>query len=529
MAEISARQTSPESYDAVPYDSRPYAQTNPLVLQGIARLFGLRTPAPGGARILEIGCSSGGNIIPIAACYPKSQCTGIDYSPRQIEAAKEDAKALGLSNLDLQCLPVMDVTKALGEFDYIICHGILSWVSPEMQEAIFRICKNNLARGGIAYISYNTLPGWNSVKSVRDLMLFHTERYADPIAKAKAAREILAFMGDAMKECKNPMLDSFNREATLINAQGDTYLLHDHLEANNIPFYFYEFMERAQVHGLQYVADTSVEHMFSGNFSPATAAVIAASENIIRSEQYMDFIYNRRFRNTLLTHDDQPVDHKVQSGVLHEGFILSRFTCPPNFGDHDITRGQMLSFQTAGGVMISSAAPAALAMLQCLREQNGKALRISELAMLVKAKLESVRQAVPSDLENMIVTYVLRYIFAGGIVFLLEPLPFTATPAEKPKLFPLAQLQAKRQPWVTNRRQEVITLSAFDKAFMPYVDGTRDQPALVEQLLPHFLAKKMVLNENKIPVTDEASLRQKIPPCVSQVLLYYTQQALLEG
>jgi len=537
MAMITAQTTQPDdtstaaAYDDVPYASHPFPQTNPLSLQGVAKLFGLTAPIPDKARILEIGCASGCNILAIAALYPKSQCVGIDYSAKQIEQGKKDLKELGISNLELKHMSVSDITADFGLFDYIICHGVMSWVPRDVQDKILDVCKANLSKDGIAYISYNTLPGWNSIRSMRDMMLYHTERFSDPATKAQQARQILKFVSEGMRAKNNPMSAMLDRENTLLGKHPDYYLLHDHMEDNNFPFYFHEFMERAGQRGLQYVADVDLEKMFTGNLPTATAEILATSNDIVRTEQYMDFIYDRRFRSTLLCHNDRILNRNIDHTILLQGFLTSRFTYPADFKDHDISSNQSLPFPTPGGMTLNSSDPVVLAMLQIFMELQPQPIRIADLAERVQEKLRKAKSPLPQGdktaLENVLCTHALRNIFLGAMHFYLQDMPFIATVSEKPMLSALARNQAGRQGWITTQRQEAITLTIFDKVFIPHVDGTHSVKELEGILLPYFKSKALVMNDNNAPVTDIAVIKAKIPDIVKFTLQRFAELGLL--
>ena len=151
-----------QAYDAVPYASHPFPQSAPENLEAIAHLFGLAACPPAQARVLELGCASGGNLIPLAARYPQLQAVGIDLSTVQVQQGQQDIARAGLGNVTLQNMNLEEVDASLGQFDYIICHGVYSWVPPAVQTAILRIASENLAPDGVAYISYNTYPGWKA-------------------------------------------------------------------------------------------------------------------------------------------------------------------------------------------------------------------------------------------------------------------------------------------------------------------------------------------------------------------------------
>jgi len=91
-------------YDRVPYESFPYAQSHPEHLSVIATLFGIRARPVTECCVLELGCASGGNLIPMAAAFPRSRFVGVDYSSRQVERAQEIVARLGLSNISFVCM-----------------------------------------------------------------------------------------------------------------------------------------------------------------------------------------------------------------------------------------------------------------------------------------------------------------------------------------------------------------------------------------------------------------------------------------
>jgi cyclopropane fatty-acyl-phospholipid synthase-like methyltransferase len=153
------------TYDAIPYPSNPFRQTRPERLAAIAKLFGLDAPPAERCRVLEIGCSMGGNLVVMAQDNPESQYVGIDASSRQIAEGWKTVEALGLGNLQLKHMDVLDVTEDLGRFDYVICHGVFSWVPARVQSKILEICQRQLAQNGIGYISYNTYPAGTSAAS----------------------------------------------------------------------------------------------------------------------------------------------------------------------------------------------------------------------------------------------------------------------------------------------------------------------------------------------------------------------------
>ena len=183
-------------YDEVPYDSHAFPQSAPEQLAAIAYLFGLDSPDVSSARVLEIGCSTGGNLIPFAARHPQAHVVGIDLSQVQIDEGRRRVQALGLRNLELLQgdIAAMDLTE-LGQFDFIVSHGVYSWVPETVQDAILAAFQRLLAPEGVAYLSYNTYPGWKAKEIVRDAMLMRGAVGGTPTERLGYARGMISFLG----------------------------------------------------------------------------------------------------------------------------------------------------------------------------------------------------------------------------------------------------------------------------------------------------------------------------------------------
>ena len=160
---------SPIDYEALPYSSMPFPQCQPTHLAALAALHSRCAPPVETARVLELGCASGGNLIPLAARLPNAAFEGVDLSVRHVEEGNSLVRALALRNVCIFQGDIAALDLSGREFDYVICHGVFSWTPAAVQEAIFRICAQNLSTNGVAYISYNVLPGWHLQLIVRDI------------------------------------------------------------------------------------------------------------------------------------------------------------------------------------------------------------------------------------------------------------------------------------------------------------------------------------------------------------------------
>nr|VFK58632.1 MAG: Methyltransferase domain-containing protein [Candidatus Kentron sp. TUN]VFK67430.1 MAG: Methyltransferase domain-containing protein [Candidatus Kentron sp. TUN] len=304
------------TYDTIPYPSYSYPQSAPGTLSAIARIFGMQPTHVTKARVLEIGCASGGNLLPLAARYPAATFLGVDLSEKQIEQAKQQASALDLENITFEAKSILEFDIKEEKFDYIIAHGVYSWVPANVQERILEICGENLSNNGVAFVSYNTLPGWNAVKTIRDMMLYHTRNFDEPAQKVLEARRILNFVIEGLEAASGPHKQILEREVNTLKETDDNYLLHDHLEVINDPCYFHEFMEKAGKHGLIYLGDAGLPSMFLGNYTERVSNTLRQIDDTIRQEQYLDFIDNRRFRETLLVKEGCSLNRRLTPAIL---------------------------------------------------------------------------------------------------------------------------------------------------------------------------------------------------------------------
>ena len=324
-----------DSYDDFLYVSKAFANCSINSLIATARIYGL-DPAPiKGARVLELGSSCGGNIIPQALYYPEATFTGIDLSSVQIKHGHELIESMGLTNVTLLEKDIMDIDDDFGTFDYIIVHGIWSWVPDSVKDKILSICNRNLSDRGIAYVSYNTYPGWKRLEQMRDIMLYSEKQCKSQSLQERTAytKNVLKLIGETMnmdqrsQEQSGYKIDNINR----VLQANDYYVGHEYLETFNDPVYVSEFIERAEHQGCVYIGDKSIEKSFITWLDDKVVDNIKAlaNGNHKDKEQYYDFVYDTQFRMSLLTkacNKDKIVrDETVQKNILNTLYFAAPF------------------------------------------------------------------------------------------------------------------------------------------------------------------------------------------------------------
>lgn len=297
------------AYDQVEYPNQAYAQSHPDQLALMAALHGFETAPADRCRVLEVGCSEGGNLLPMAYAYPGSEFVGFDLAAHPIEKAQARIDQLGLRNIRVMQKDMMDVGPEIGQFDYVIAHGFLSWVPDFVREKLLAVCQQCLKPNGVAYISYNAYPGGHFRAMLRDMMVFHTEQIEDPsqrVAQAKAFLEFAAASrpeGDAYRE-------ALTKELKKLNDQHPLVLYHDELSPVMQSFYFSEFVEMIERHGLQFISEATLAGIRDQRVKPEAekTAVQLSGGDAIAFEQYLDFFRMRRFRQSLVCHSDVEIE-----------------------------------------------------------------------------------------------------------------------------------------------------------------------------------------------------------------------------
>ena len=267
------------------------AQTHPGRLAAVAVMFGME-PAPVGAcRVLEIGCGNGGNLIPMAFYLPGSSFTGVDLAEGPIADGRRSVGELGILNLELLAMDLREIDAAMGEFDYIIAHGLYSWVPADVREGLLGVCRERLAPQGVALVSYNCLPGRHIRMMFREMMLYHTRGCSTDLERIERARELLLEIREARAYPRSWELMVEEQIEQMLNTDAG-WFFHDDLAAVNEAFSVTEFVASASRHSLQYLGD-------------ADAAVLDHSGD----EQHQDFLTLRQFRQTLLCHEAVALQH----------------------------------------------------------------------------------------------------------------------------------------------------------------------------------------------------------------------------
>ena len=320
------------SYDSFLYVSKPFSSTNINNLQAKAKMYGLNPVPLKGARVLELGASCGGNIVPQALYYPETTFTGIDLSGVQVKHGNDIINSIGLKNVTLLEKDILDIDESFGTFDYIIVHGIWSWVPDVVKDKILSICNVNLSDNGIAYVSYNTYPGWKRLEQLRDIMLYSEKRAKDQdlLERTLYTKSVLKMVADTMNiddRSRTQSAYKINNIHNVLNSN-DYYVAHEYLEAFNDPVYVSDFIERARKQGCAYIGDEVLQRSFITWLADDVTNNIRtlSHDNYVDKEQFYDYVYDTQFRMSLLTKlsNEDKINHEetVTQDILNSLYYV---------------------------------------------------------------------------------------------------------------------------------------------------------------------------------------------------------------
>ncbi|HTE46787.1 MAG TPA: class I SAM-dependent methyltransferase [Gemmatimonadaceae bacterium] len=509
------------SYESVPYQSRPIALADPDSIAANAILHGVTPPPPDRARVLELGCASGGNLLSMAFALPKSRFVGIDLSPSQIAVGQYVISEMGLQNVTLEAKSLEDIGADLGKFDYIICHGVYSWVPPNIQEAILEVCSTRLAPHGIAYVSYNTYPGWRRREMLRDMLLFHDDHALSPAARVARAREFANFLRAADPSDDSVHARMLRDEVDQLQKQTDHHIFHEQLEPYNNPVYFGEFARRAAAHGLRYLAEAKpTAH------TPAKGRVEQAFESaqdIVQMEQYVDFVLGRTFRRTLLCHDGIQVASGPLAEAIPQLMIRSRAVSVAP-AEADAARGPGVeAFRTPNGVTMTTNNPLVIAVLRVLGAAAPVVMSFEQLQQTVCAHLSGAADEATHRLGDdhaAVVSVVLQCASSALVEFRTLPSKFVATAGKRPKASAFARWQALHFDSITSLGHWPVEISGMERFLLPNLDGTNDRAQLI-RLTEH------AFTTGDLRLGDVAPTREQIADVINDVLARLGRSAVL--
>jgi len=518
-----------DAYDVVAYPTLAYDQTHPDRSATLATLFGMNPADVEHCRILEMGCGEGGNLIPLAIEFPHSQFLGIDRAETAIDKGSKAIKDLGLTNIELRKADLMETSSELGKFDYIIAHGVFSWIPDEVQDQMLAICRSCLSPDGVAYISYNTYPGCYLRRIPREMMLFHTKGIEDPNERLVQGCALIKWLTEGQAKPESDAYQVLLRETQEhYEKKAIPAIYHDDLAEVNTPLYFHQFIERAAKYGLKFLSEAEGFIAVDSKFTPNVAQQLheIGEQDIVAREQYVDFLRGRSFRQTLLCHHEINLDRSINVNRIKNFYMSSE--AKPVSATPDLKSEAVEEFRGPKSSLISTSFPLAKAAICYLGEIYPRSAQFEEIFREAGRRLGIATSSgdLNSDEQAKALAELLLKSYGAGIVHMHLYLPKAAlSVSEKPLASALARLQARQGRLVTNLFHVNIKLEDdLGLQLLLLLDGTRDRPAIIRDLTT-------IIQESfqAIPEQEKENFYQRLPLELEEKLVSLGNLGLLSA
>jgi SAM-dependent methyltransferase len=458
-----------DGYERTPYTSHAYAESHPDRLRVVARLSGWNPPTVPGARILEVGCGRGGNLLAMAISLPGAELVGVERSAHQAAEARTIAGQLGVTNVTVHTASFTDpdvLRDAEGTFDFVVAHGIASWIPPEDRTTLLGRMARWLSPNGVGYVSFNVLPGWYERFAARDWLRFCASE--DGRATGHAAAPVALHW---LHEAISPELTAYRRGLASVEARlretDVRYLVHEYMEGENHPVRVTDFFDEAERAGLTYLGD-AIPASVALETLPDPVRRNAEALSVRGAQALVDFVRCTAFRRALFVRKDKSAARgwrfpwKLDVEVVRSLRIASRLRPSPN--DPACFEGTGTSVQV----------PSTLAQAALLELYEAAPRALTFDVLLERAKPRSGGSSALEGGEELAGEVRDLWLAVDGIDLHDYDPPFEVKVTERPKGCPFARLQAKTREGLTNRwHQEVILRESILGDVLLASDGTR--------------------------------------------------------
>ena len=493
------------AYDVLEYPSHVHPQAHPSRLAAIARLHGIDAASPRACHLLEVGCGDGLQLLTLAMAYPQSRFVGVDLSQVAIARGEAIRRRLGLDNLRLVAADLMTWDPGPDAYDYIVAHGFFSWVPDAVRDRLLALCRQVLSPAGIAYVSYNALPGCHLRRLMWDMLRHHVRDLDDPRARITAARDLLACL-----------------ETDVAGSQ----------------VYGDEFAARADPHQLRYLGEADYHEMSDAGLTDDARQRLGqrAAGDRLQREQYLDYLKGRRFRQTLLCRADAPMQDVADAAMARSLFAVGHLrTDDAEDGALDLGAGVAARFHSGDGAMLTTDHPVIKAALAMVGNAFPAALPFE--AALAGARDATRSQASLEDDANVLADTWVAAFGLGLLTLHCDPPMFARQAGPKPKANALARMQVEAgSDLVTSLRPSMIRIdSPLALELVRLLDGQRDRERLLHDLAERMAALPMEIEdtdgngEGKAHSRDPAWWREALAGQLEAGLLQTARMGLLEA
>lgn len=538
------------------YRSKPALERHPLHIELVAARFGVSPRRlDAGARVLELGCGAGDNILALAYSYRDAYFCGIDSSEEAIAEARRGGDALGLSNVDFVNSDFKEVNAhgliANGylekgrivqgqvgsgriasdtsdidasesnqadrgdgknnHYDYIICHGVYSWVSQDVQKVLRQVIARYLMPSGVCYLSFNCLPGITPRLTLRRIIKslwsqaerdYGGDAHRLGVIPVSFARQQMQVLLGGIEQRADLYGNELHRELRELIGQSDEFWEVDLLGNDNNPSYLDDVIGDFADVGLSYIADAKPARNRrdrlvgtllggiesgdggAGDRQPVTQPLgMSVGMSMSNDVVLDDLLSPLGFRAALFT----PTNGQRRVAVrgmeklpyIQNLFISSKLVKVSEVA-HDLKpeRGVAIYCDPKGREIKVRDKVVGLA-LDVLAEKFPLAVRFSELVEIVESLIGVKLDTAAIGILEM---FVESKFSMGQIDCHLQPPHCVNTVSDYPEVFAPSRYQIARFGWGTNTRHEYAQFDEFERTVVPLFTGLTHVSELLERV-----------------------------------------------
>lgn len=521
---------APTLYDRVPYESAPIVATSPENIALVSQLEGGPVPPLQGFTFLELGCGDASNLLALAFYRPHATFVGVDASCTHIEKGRAAAQKLGVHNVQLLVGDVRTLGKDVGDtFDFIVSHGVFSWIPQAARIAMLESVRDRLAPSGLGYISYNAYPGWKLRGMVREVMMNAAHGIEEPLARAEKARKAVTDLRELILENRHPYETLLATELEMAAKCSLSYILHEYLSADNEAYYVRDFIALANHYGLRYVGD-ALSRGTERDAPPDLKKRLQAQElSDVETLQTIDLLSNRQFRASVLCGSKTPTKPRPGLEVvasLRAASSLAPPSEPPNFAP-----GFSETFRGADDAEVRVSSPLTKAAFRVLGNAWPESVRFDDLLAQAADMLRGHGLGSPDSAELLRLQRDLLLIHrtGQGALRIVEP-SLRAFPGPNPVAHALARFQVEEGiSALTSPLHQHVAVDRFERALISGMDGKRPLQDLVLPLMLRVAAGDPPLSLGGDRITDPLIVEPMVRGLLARAVGKLSQWGLLES
>jgi methyltransferase-like protein len=265
--------------------------------------------------------------------------------------------------------------------------------------------------------------------------------------------------------------------------------------------------------------------MYLGNYAANVATLLAGSQDPVRTEQYLDFVNNRRFRSSVVMHRGQMPNRAIDAARIEE-FWLWTVLQPENPPAEGELPAQMeLRFTAPPGIVFTARNAQTTALFLVLAAQGRRPSKVAEIAAEAKRRYRLPQGE--DELRRALCEAAVRLFLARAVMLRADPGQQVTQISERPVALPVARAQARRGDRVTNSFHETVTLDQLGRFMLIALDGTRNRADLAQMVASEIARGTLKVEHEGQPLSDSEAIGKTVVAFVNNQLAIFLANGLL--